>query len=212
MTKKISLVLVIVFIFTWNIFAKDNNHEGGDILLGLDIGANYTLGTDFMALFSVESDSLPKGNHGVNLGGGLHVDYYLNYWLSLSAGVGYYLGVYGFLENDVAFNLGSRYEDYLHGIEFIKVPVMAHVNMPFFQYLYAGAGVALNVVIADSYEGPNAKNSFFIGVPLDLGIDFTWAFSPVGARLFFRFTPEFYNGNVVFPLGLVFQLNYIFSR
>ena len=223
MKKKLILVFVIFFLLSVSAFAQRNyKHQSGDILIGGDffIGATPNL-VNLISTNIKTPGTFVEGNYALTAALGLHVDFYLTRFISLSSGVMAKPGLYAFLNKDYTFSEDTQLTDIARSPLSVTVPVMAHFNIPLVEWLYVGAGVQLNFPVlgivdtfANRYIPPelgtiDTKGGFFIGVPLDLGFDFISANSG-GMRLFFRVTPEFHKNyqdknTIVVPIGLVWQ-------
>ena len=217
--KKSILILALFFILAGTAFAqKLDKHHSGSILIGGSIGAGFT--PNVFSGFS-SSSNISKGNYAFSAGAGAHLDYYFNNMFSITSGVGVQAGIYAFLDREINFmDEDANLVDIAKTPISITIPVMAHINFPFFQFLYAGVGVNFNIPVgsitdeisvrvdgqnASDYVDFDTKGKFFVGVPVDVGFDFISA-GQGGMRLFFRVTPEFHDGKTVVPIGLVWQI------
>ena len=209
--KKFVFILIISLFLAGNAFSQvANKHGKGAMLIGFDVGAAGT--TNFTKILK-SSASYSKGNYGLNFGAGVHFDYYLNNVFSLGTGLRYQPGIYLFLDKDYDFSKSTSFSDIAKSPICLTVPIMAHINVPVFQWLYAGAGVNLNFPIGSLLDSQipvelgdfDTKGNFFIGIPIDLGFDFISA-GQGGMRIFFRVTPEFHEGGTVVPIGFIWQV------
>lgn len=208
MTKKLFLVLLIAILLSGSLFAADrqHKHESGNMLLGINLGTSFSPN-----IFKLAKDDLPTANYGVVFDFGLTFDFYLFSWLSLNTGAHFYSGAYLFW--DAALNAivtGGDVFKYAKLPICVTIPIMAHINVPFVEWLYLGGGINLNIPVSswtfiDTTYGYEAKGKFYIGVPLDFGFDFIKA-GRGGSRLFFRFTPEFHSGETVLLTGFIWQI------
>jgi hypothetical protein len=210
MAKKHVLVLALVVFLSGSLFAqKQNKHEAGDMLIGGGFGAGFSPNIFRMPADMSNSEYIAKGNYANTFELGVHFDYYLNSWLSFNTGISLKSGTYIFKDQD--YYLPANVE--MDELEFMSdvftktpilftVPIMAHINFPFAQWFYAGTGVQLNFPLMETLDKP--RSDFFIGVPIDLGLDFIKA-GRGGMRFFFRVTPEFHEGKVVAPIGFNWQ-------
>ena len=205
MTKKLFLVLLIAILLSGSIFAADrvHKHDSGKMLLGINFGTNYSPN-----IFRVLKDDIPSGNYAATLSFGLTFDYYLFYWLSFNTGALFYSGLYVFYDRAWDYYYGGDAWDFAKWPICITIPLMAHVNIPYVEWLYLGAGVNFNIPVANwgGEDWPyDRKGKFFIGVPIDFGFDFIRP-GRGGVRLFFRFTPEFHNKETVYLIGINWQI------
>ena len=215
MAKKLIFVLVLFSLLTGGVFAqKVDKHQAGAILIGMDLGAAVTPNviSTISSMFK-GSDSFSEGNYAITATLGAHVDYYLFSWLSFNSGVIVKPGVYAFLRKNFEFSENTKITDIAKTPLNLTIPLMAHVNVPALQWLYAGAGLQFNFpmssmidsVIPPEYGQFDTKGGFFLGIPLDLGFDFIHA-GQGGMRFFFRVTPEFHDGKTVVPIGFIWQV------
>jgi len=106
----------------------------------------------------------------------------------------------------------------------VAIPFAAHINVPYVNFLYIGAGVTLNipvhswsisdVSVGDSKMSFGKKGNFYIAVPIDLGLDMVKKDKGNGQRFILRFAPEFHDEGIFLPMGFMWQFfNFkIFSK
>jgi len=208
MKKKLLLVLLITILLSGSVFARENKHESGNMLLGINLGTSLTPNFFNSAKAFTGSDGLPVGTYALALDFGLTFDYYLSSWLSLNTGAIMHTGAYIFWDT---LHLGYTGKDILNFTKWpicVTIPIMAHVNL--LQFIYLGAGVNLNFPVSswgfiDAAPGFDPKGKFFIGIPIDLGFDFVKP-GKGGSRFFFRVTPEFHPNGTPLLVGFIWQL------
>lgn len=186
MAKKILLVLLLFLLLAGGAFAE-SRHKGGDILLGIDLGAGFT-GNIFRM---IGHDTISSGSYALAGEAGFNLDFYLFSWLSVNSGIFASPGAYvyvpsgGNIDTDDFFNWAKT-------PVCLTIPAMVHINFPFLDFLYLGIGLNFNFpVTAIPVDGVSNKGKFFVGMPIDLGFDFIKA-GRGGGRLFLRITPEFH--------------------
>jgi hypothetical protein len=203
MVKKLVLFFILVSFLAGSVFAqKADKHQGGAILIGADLGLGFT--PDIFKAFNADG-VFSKGNYAFYGALGAHLDFYLGTHLSLSSGLMLKRGAYAFLDREENFSDDTSFQDIAKTTYTLTVPIMMHINFPFFQWLYAGAGVQLNFPFKDDIGKLNMKGGFFYGIPIDLGFDFITA-GQGGMRLFLRAIPEFHDGKMVMPIGINWQV------
>jgi len=177
---------------------------------GLNVGIGFT--PSLFDVFSVK-DSFPKGDYALTFDLGLSYDYYQTGWLSFSAGLNTHFGMYAFLTQDLMVKPNTGFLDIASTPLFLAIPLSAHINIPYVNFLYAGIGVSLNIplvsiITSDDPEDPrqpDMSGDVFLGMPIDIGFDLMPEDSG-GMRIFFRITPEFHRSGTVVPIGLVWQV------
>jgi hypothetical protein len=176
--KKVFLILVLVVLITSGVFALDHKHEGFDMLLGIGWGLDVGAHKDYADDVSVQLDT----NFGVNY------DFYIFPWLSASTAL-----LFG---PSVAFSMGGDSFS-LNGGMYLTIPFSGHINIPFVEWLYLGAGVGLNIPLSDlnvtSDDGSvsaTIKAKYFTSLPIDIGFDFAKKEKRAGGRLLFRIIPN----------------------
>ena len=215
MVKRGLIVLVLVAVAAGGVFAqKVDKHQAGAILIGIDLGAAVTpnIISTMRGVFK-GSASFNEGNYAITATLGAHLDYYLFSWLSFNTGVILKPGIYAFLRRNYQFSEDTKITDIAKTPLNLTIPLMAHVNVPSLQWLYAGAGLQFNFpmssmidsVIPPEYDQLDTKGGFFLGMPFDVGFDFIPA-GQGGMRFFFRITPEFHDGKTVVPIGFIWQV------
>lgn len=228
------LVMVLVFGTTGTTAFAQEKHNPFDILVGVNVGFGISPNT-FGLLGSLSNTSnfntnALLGNYAVTGDFGATGDFYLFNWLSVSTGFMLHPDLYVLLDQDLSW----IFEDVVKNNSFsgfskiaatplcLTIPITAHVNIPRVEWLYAGAGLSLNIPLFGMMDSTlkdltgfdiDTKGKFFIGLPVDIGFDFIKP-GRGGMRLFFRITPEFHDGGVTVPIGLVWQAwNWkVFSR
>jgi len=208
------LILVLVVFITGGLFSQEadsdevHKYEPFDMLIGLNMGFGFTPN-----IFSVLSGDISKGNYGLVFDFGLTYDFYLYNWLSFNSGLILHPGIYVFAATELK-NVDS-FTDFAATPLCLTIPLMAHVNVPYVEWLYAGIGLTLNFPITsmlDQAAGTagmdlkvDTKGKFFVGVPIDIGFDWIKP-GKGGKRFFFRIMPEFHDGGTVVPIGLIWQV------
>jgi len=202
MNNKVLLVFLLVLLIAGSAFSqRQHKHESGNMLFGIDVGMGITPTRNFAKL---ASESVPSGNYAFTFDLGLNLDYYLFSWLSINSGLLMHSGMYLLLDGALFFG-GDKFYEYAYMPICLTVPIMAHINVPFVEWLYLGAGVHLNFPVSTIPISNSSKGDFFIGVPIDLGFDFIKA-GKGGSRFFFRVTPEFHYGKTPILIGFMWQM------
>jgi len=211
MTKRVFLVLVLIFVLAGSVFsAAEFKHQRGDMFAGLNIGMGFT--PNLFSVFSVR-DFFPNGNYALTFNLGLSYDNYLTEWLSVSAGLSAHFGMYAFLDQDLPLRQDTGFMDIASTPLSLAIPLSAHINIPYIDFLYTGIGVSLNMrlvslISSDDPEDPrlpDMSGDVFLGMPIDVGFDLIPADSG-GMRFFLRITPEFHRSGTVVPIGFMWQI------
>lgn len=206
MAKKGVMALVLAGILAGGVFAQEEHkHKPFDVLVGLNFGLGISPGIG--DLFSPSNGEIPQGNYAFTIDFGVTGDFYLFPWLSFSTGLLLYPDIYLILDQNLE---GIKsFTDIAATPLCLTIPLAAHVNIPWVEWLYAGIGLNLNIPLtgmADSLmPGIDTKGVFFVGLPIDIGFDFIRK-GRGGMRLFFRITPEFHEKGTAVPLGFIWQI------
>ncbi|MCL2832694.1 MAG: hypothetical protein FWD78_05955 [Treponema sp.] len=210
MIKKIVCILVLLALISGAAFAQFSPHKykSMDMLLGLDFGMGATYNA-----YNLSSFPWQKANYAAAVDFGLNYDVYLFPWLSLSTGVLGRTGVYFSLNAEMA-------EDNIDLTGIAKTPVSVtiplsfHINIPYVNFLYIGAGAAINIPVynwsvtelsvGDNKYTFGAKGGMFISTPIDFGFDLVKA-NKGGSRFILRFAPEFHQEGMYLPVGFMWQ-------
>jgi hypothetical protein len=205
MKKIIGLSLMLCLLST-AVFAQagERKHEPFDMLLGI----NWGLG----AMATGNIFGLDEGTFIFAGDIGLSFDFYAFSWLSVSSGLMFHSQVSAIWKDE--FNLISDLElsDILQTPQCLTIPLQIHVNVPRVEWLYAGAGVNINIpiasLLAENLNGnfPDAKGKTFISLPIDLGFDMIKP-GRGGGRFFFRFAPTFLKSGTLLPVGFIWQVH-----
>ena len=202
MSKRRILALFFTVLLTGTVFAK--KHESGNVLAGINLGLGVTPN-----ITKVTKSGIPEGNYAAIGDIGVTFDYYPFSWLSISSGLFIHQGLYQLLDHDLDFNNADKFKSSLVSPMCLTVPFSIHINFPFAEWLYAGAGLNLNFpvlgVTKSDLPGFDTKGVFFTGIPIDIGFDFIRQ-GKGGSRLFFRITPEFHKKGTVMPIGFIWQI------
>ena len=206
MVKKFFLVFVFALVLSGSVFSTAQfKHQRGDMFVGFDLGMGFT-----PSLFSIlpATNSFAKGNYALTFDLGINYNYYQTEWLSFSAGLTGHFRIYAFLSEDLR-DLGPNvgFMDIAETPLCLTIPLSAHINIPYINFLYAGIGVNLNIpmiYLSDSLLPEGLREDVFLSMPIDIGFDFFPADSG-GMRFFFRITPEFHRSGTVVPIGFVWQ-------
>jgi len=219
MLKRFFLVFVLVFVLSESVFSQniftdgvfsgvDFKHQRGDIYLGVNIGMGFT--PNFFRALPLGS-SFPEGNYALTFDLGLSYDYYQIEWLSFNAGLIGHFGMYVFLDQDLTLRSNTGFTDIASTPLSLTIPLSAHINIPYLDFLYTGIGVSLNIPLVTLFDSDDPEDSrrdmtgdVFLGIPIDLGFDFIPPDSG-GMRFFFRVTPEFHRSGTVVPIGFMWQ-------
>jgi hypothetical protein len=223
MTKKniVIGILAIALVFGMTgpgAFAQEK-HQPFDVLIGFNTGFGIT--PNIFGLFSSISDQkIPKGNYAIIIDFGITGDFYLFNWLSFNSGLFLHPDLYVLLDQELKGKF--EFKDIAATPLCLTIPLAAHINVPNVEWLYAGAGLSLNIPLfglldstVKNVSGMNidTKGDFFVGLPIDIGFDFIKP-GRGGTRFFFRVTPEFHKRGTTVPIGFIWQSwNWrIFSR
>jgi len=193
------LVITLVFGITGTAAFAQEKHQPFDVLVGLNSGFGIT--PNIFGLFkNLSGGEIPKGNYAIIIDVGITGDFYLFNWLSFNTGLLLHPDLYMFLPDKID-------EVDLSNIAFtpfcLTIPLAAHVNIPYLEFLYTGAGLSLNIPLFGILNRIN-KGDFFVGLPIDIGFDFIKP-GRGGTRFFFRITPEFHKGKTTVPIGFIWQ-------
>jgi hypothetical protein len=224
MKKKI-LVLVLAVSIGSGLFAQ--KYQPFDMLIGFNAGLGIS--PNFFGLIDWASSNsnnpgsnsnIPKGNYALIFDVGLSYDFYLFNWLSFNSGLFLHPDIYLILDQDLS--TAKSFSEVMSTPLCLTIPLMAHVNVPMLDWLYAGIGLSFNfpllgmldsLVKEKTDQAIDTKGSFFVGLPIDIGIDFVKP-DGGGGRFFIRITPEFHEKGTAVPIGFIWQINNwrIFSR
>jgi hypothetical protein len=200
-------VLVVLFFTSSILFAAEESdakhkHQPLDMLLGFNAGVGGMVTGDFLNLE-------PGSNFLVSYDLGLTYEVYIFPWLSVNTGL--------FIHPEMRLAVPSSVDPNLTMSDFfafpicLTIPISAHVNIPFVEFLYVGAGVNINIPLS-SIEIPgitaagDLKGDTFLSIPIDIGFDFMNP-NKNGSRFFIRITPSFYADNAIVPVGIMWQTN-----
>ncbi|MDR1211686.1 MAG: hypothetical protein LBK40_05580 [Spirochaetaceae bacterium] len=201
MVKKGLLVLILAVFVMGGVFAQDvHKYQPFDMLLGLNVGFGIT-----PSITDVFNDDIPSGNYALTSDFGLTYDFYLFNVLSLNTGLLLHPDIYLILEDSISN--GDKFTDLAASPICLTIPLMAHINVPAVEWLYAGVGVNLNFPLVGMFDDAleeDTKGDFFIGLPIDIGFDFIKP-GRGGGRFFFRITPEFHKKGTALPIGFIWQ-------
>jgi len=202
MPKKLFLIIVILLLFTGNVFSTEHKHEKFDMLLGLGLGEGISPN---LLLFFILDQEL-QNDYALYVEFGLNFDFYINKYLSINSGLLYRMNMYGYSYIDKDTGEDSD------GVALplcLTFPFAIHLNIPRMEFLYVGVGVHFNVPLFglfESYLDYDTRGKPFIGIPIDLGFDFMRP-GGEGPRLFLRIIPEIHRQNTVVPVGVFVQFN-----
>ena len=208
MAKRFFLASILVFVLAGSIFSAELfKHERGDMYAGINLGMGFT--PSLFNVFSV-SDYFPKGEYALTFNLGLSYDYYQTEWLSFNAGLMAHFGMYAFLTQDLPVGPNTGFTDIAAAPLSLTIPLSAHINIPYVNFLYAGIGMSLNIPLVSLLDSddPDALRQYeedvFLGMPIDVGFDLMPEDSG-GMRFFFRIRPEFHRNGTVAPIGFIWQ-------
>jgi hypothetical protein len=209
MKRKVFAMVLAVSIGS-GLFAQ--KYEPFDMLVGLNLGMGIT--PSFSGLMmSMSENEIPHGNYALIFDVGLSYDFYLFNWLSFNTGLFFHPDLYIILDQNLK-NV-ENFTDVMATPLCLTIPLMAHINVPILDWLYAGIGLSLNfplvgmldnVMQDQGVEGFDSKGPFFVGLPIDIGFDFVKA-GKGGGRFFIRITPEFHEKGTTVPIGFMWQIN-----
>jgi hypothetical protein len=204
--KKIIGLLILLCLLPAAVFAQDkkeHKHEPFDVLLGINWGLGGMVTGN---IFNLEEGTfIAAGDVG------LTVDFYAFSWLSVSSGVLAHSQVSAIWKDEFNSNPNLEFSDIIQTPLCLTIPLQIHVNVPYVEWLYAGAGVNINIPMFSliSRTGmpnlPDTKGKTFIGLPVDLGFDMVKP-GRGGGRFFFRITPTFLENGTLFPVGFMWQI------
>jgi hypothetical protein len=185
---------------------KERKHEPFDMLLGINWGLGGMVTGHILnmeegaAIFAVDI--------------GLSYDFYVFSWLSVSSGAIFHSQVSAIWKDSFNSDPDLEFTDILQTPLCVTIPIQVHVNVPRVEWLYAGAGVNINIPVASllsraanqsGLDIPDTRGPTFISLPIDLGFDMIKP-GKGGGRFFFRVTPTFLEGGTLFPVGFMWQL------
>jgi len=202
------LAIALVFGMTGTaVFAQEEHkHQPFDVLIGFNFGLGVT--SNIGDVFSISGDKIPQGNYALIFDLGLTTDFYLFNWLSFNSGLLLHPDIYLLLDRDLRGV--DSFTDIAATPLCLTIPLAAHINVPYVEWLYVGLGLSLNFPIkslldsADVAKDVDTKGDFFVGLPVDFGFDFVKP-GKGGRRFFFRITPEFHKGGTTVPIGFIWQ-------
>jgi hypothetical protein len=156
---------------------------------------------------------------------GLNYDLYFFHWLSISTGISLRPMLAVVLKEDKdKFHLSYEQDDItviIRNPVSLTFPLQLHINVPFAEWLYLGAGVNINIpvekfnvssLIKYNY-GSAKKGEIFLSIPIDLGFD---SIKPGkgGSRFFFRYELSYLDSlsfldsdNKINSYGFIWQLH-----
>ncbi|MDR1230925.1 MAG: hypothetical protein LBK61_05940 [Spirochaetaceae bacterium] len=216
--KKMAGIMVLVVGLSSVGFAQENassasrqaaNHRyaPSDMMLGYIMGSGINGEGDIF--------NLKKGFFVANAYLGVNYDFYFFNWLSASTGL-YLLELTSVVLKEDLSMMSSDLSitDMMQTPVCLTIPVSAHVNVPRAEWLYLGAGVNFNIPLFSlldtapevaNVDLPDTKGSFFISVPIDIGIDIA---KGTGSRRFaIRITPNFLKSGTLVTYGIMWQNN-----
>jgi hypothetical protein len=186
--------------------ARERKHEPLDMLLGINWG--------FGAMVTGNIFGSDGGTFIATGDLGLSYDFYAFSWLSVSSGLMFHSQISAIWKPEFDNDPNIDFTDILQSPQCLTIPFQVHVNIPRLEWLYAGAGVNINIPVmsllsrAASGSGldiPDTKGKTFISVPIDLGFDMIKP-GRGGGRLFFRVAPTFLENGTLLPVGLIWQI------
>jgi len=213
------LAIALVFGMTGQGAFAQEKHQPFDVLIGINTG--FGISPNIFGLFkSISDQKIPKGNYAIIIDFGITGDFYLFNWLSFNSGLFLHPDLYVLLDQEIKGKF--EFKDIAATPLCLTIPLAAHINIPNVEWLYAGAGLSLNIPLfglldstVNKVAGKNidTKGDFFVGLPIDIGFDFIKP-GRGGTRFFFRVTPEFHKKRTTVPIGFIWQSwNWrIFSR
>jgi hypothetical protein len=217
MAKRVFFVLLFAALAAGWAGAEENSgarpiahkHNRFDLLLGMNLGIGMTANYGDLANAPSAGGPIkifPKGNYAFIADIGISIDLYLSSWLSLNTGLYLHPDLYYISDTKtIAYDL----RDVMWAPICATIPIAAHINIPKVEWLYAGMGLTINIPIIEmpgGMKGVDRKGKSFLGMPIDIGFDFTKP-NRNGSRFFFRFTQEFHEGGTVVPVGVIWQIH-----
>lgn len=198
--KKISLFFIVLVVLSTNIFAQnyDNKYYPQDNIIGVSVGFG---GMADVGIFKNRAGSAIATAHI-----GITYNHYFDNYLAVNTGFMFHSELYTKLKQDLPS--GAKLINYMKAPFCLTIPVGFSFNIPRMEWLYMGAGVNMNIPIANMNSTQSrTKEILFVGIPVDLGVDFM-KYNISGFRLFLRVTPTFHKEGVFAPIGLVWQYNW----
>ena len=211
MVKKLALILALSLAVSGAAFSQ-HKYKSMDMLLGVDFGMGATYNS-----YNLSSFPWKAMNYAVTGDFGLNYDVYVFPWLSLSTGVAARSGLYCVFDSAVeeddiglAMALGAKTP------VSVSIPLSFHINIPYANFFYLGAGVAINIPVTkwsvkeleikDTEFTFGRKGDNYISIPIDFGFDLVKA-NKGGSRFIIRFAPEFHKEGTFLPVGFMWQLH-----
>jgi hypothetical protein len=191
--------------------AASHRYQPHDMMLGFTSGGSFNKSGDVYDL--KEGFLILDGYMGVNY------DFYFLNWLSASSGLYLLEHMSIVLKEDLPANSDISITEIMQTPVCLTIPVSVHVNMPRAEWLYLGVGAHFNIPLfsllsttakADGLNLPDTKGSFFVSLPIDIGID--WAKGTGSRRFVFRITPNFLKSDTLVTFGIMYQANIRISR
>jgi hypothetical protein len=186
--------------------AASHRYRPYDMMLGFTSGMGLNGSGDVF--------SLKEGFFVLNAYMGANYDFYFLNWLSASSGLYLLEHMSIVLKEDIPEGSNLSMTDMMQTPFCLTIPVSVHVNMPRAEWLYLGIGVNFNIPLfsllktvpqARDFDLPDTKGSFFVSLPIDIGIDMA---KGTGSRRFvFRVTPNFLKSDPLVTFGLMYQIN-----
>jgi hypothetical protein len=186
--------------------ATDHRYAPYDMLLG------FTGGMDIH--WSGNAFGLNEGSFVFNGYAGANFDMYFLNWLSASSGLFLLEHMSLILKEDFSMNPSLSVTDVMQTPICLTIPVAVHVNVPRAEWLYLGAGVNFNIPLfnllstipeARNADLPDTKGSFFMSVPVDIGIDMEKRNG--SHRFVVRVIPHFLKADTLVTVGFMYQKN-----
>jgi hypothetical protein len=186
--------------------AANHRYAPYDMLLGFAGGGGFNMSGNITEL--KEGYIVANGYMGVNY------DFYFLNWLSASSGLYVLEHISLVLKEDIPIGSDLTLTELIQSPICITIPLAAHVNVPSLERLYLGVGANFNIPLfnllktspeAKNLGLPDTKGSFFVSLPIDIGIDMARG---TGSRRFvFRVTPNFLKSDTLVNFGIMYQSN-----
>jgi hypothetical protein len=206
---------------------KLHRHNSFDMLLGINVGlgAGWS-GNKLPDILWTDEVDVKKGDVNMAASVGLNYDLYFFHWLSISTGISLRPMLAVVLREDkIPFRLGDQADDstvIIRNPVSLTFPLQFHINVPFAEWLYLGAGVNINIPVENfnllssliKYDEGSAKRGVtFFSIPIDIGFD---SIKPGkgGSRFFFRYERSYLDSlsfldsdAIINTYGFIWQLH-----